>query len=353
MILFDPGLIGSALRLVVSFGVVFGVFVYIMVWSERRVSAWMQDRVGPNRVGPFGLLQSMADGIKFIFKEEVRPAKAHRILYLLAPCLAVFPAVLAFAVVPFGARRIDGVIVPLQVADIDVGILFAVSVASLGVFSILLAGWASNSKYPLLGGLRAAAQFISYEIPLGLSIVSVLLLAGSARLGDIVAMQSDSWFIFLTPLGFLLFVASIFAETNRLPFDLAEGEAEIIGYHAEYSSMKFAMFFMSEYANMVTVSCLVVLLFLGGWELLPMFGWEKLGAAIGKDIYGDPILWILPTLWFIAKVTAFLFFFIWVRWTIPRFRYDQLMALGWKRLIPLGLVNLLVTVGVAVGVSGR
>lgn len=344
MILFDNSWIGAALRIIIAFGAVFGGFVYLMVYAERKVSAFIQDRIGPNRVGPFGLLQGLADAVKFAFKEDVMPSRAHRVLYLAAPCAAVFPAVLAFAAVPFGARRIAGVMVPLQVANLEVGILFTLSVASLGVFSIILGGWASNSKYPLLGSVRAAAQMISYEIPLGMSVMSVLVLAGSARLGDIVAMQQSTWFVFLCPIGFLLFVTSIFAETNRLPFDLPEGETEIIGYHLEYSGMKFAMFFMAEYANMVTVSCLAVLLFLGGWEFLPFFGWDHVGGWLGIDIYADPILWLAPTAWFALKVLAILFLFIWVRWTIPRFRYDQLMRLGWKRLIPLSFANLLVVV---------
>src|SRR5580765_7953607 len=212
----------------------------------------------------------------------------------MAPLISIFPAILSFAVVPFGAKRIDGALIPLQVADLNVGVLFVLAIASLGVYGIIVGGWASGSKYPLLGTLRGAAQMISYEIPLSLAILSILVLAGSAKLGDIVAAQSHTWYIFYAPLGFLLFVTSMFAETNRLPFDLPEGESEIIGYHAEYSAMKFAMFFMAEYANMFTVSCLVVLLFLGGWEFLPFYGWDSFGKALGVDIYGHPILWLLP-----------------------------------------------------------
>ncbi len=352
MLLFDPGWVGGFLRVLLAFGIVFGVFVYMMIWAERRGSAFIQGRLGPNRVGPFGLLQGLADMIKFLFKEEVRPANAHRLLFLSAPVLALFPAVLSFGVVPFGARRIDGKLVPLVVADLDVGILFLLAVASLSVFSILLAGWSSRSKYPTLGGLRAAAQLISYEVPMGLSVMTVLLLAGSARLSDIVAVQqTHGWFFLLAPIACVVFLASMFAETNRLPFDLPEGETEIIGYHAEYSSMKFAMFFLAEYANMVTVSCLAVLMFFGGWEFLPYFGWDGVSEFFGREIYGDRILWILPTLWFGLKVTAFLFFFIWMRWTLPRFRYDQLMKLGWKGLIPLSALSLLLTtLGMAGGI---
>jgi NADH-quinone oxidoreductase subunit H len=347
MILFEPGWLGAALRILISFGPIFGVFVYLMVWGERKISAFIQDRVGPNRVGPMGLLQGLADGVKFIFKEEVRPKEAHPVLFLLAPCVAVFPAVLAFAVVPFGARRIEGALMPLQVADLNVGILFALSISSLAVFGIIIGGWASGSKYPLLGTLRAAAQMISYEIPMGMAVMAILLLAGSARLSDIVAGQQQIWYILKAPLGFLLFLVAMFAETNRLPFDLPEGESEIIGYHAEYSSMKFAMFFMAEYANMFTVSCLTVLLFLGGWEFLPFFGWDQVSAKIGIDLYADPFLWIIPTIWFLAKVFAFVFLFIWVRWTLPRFRYDQLMGLSWKKLIPLSFLNLMIAILVA------
>jgi len=352
MLLFDQTWLGASLRIMVSFGAVFGILVYLMVWSERKISAFIQDRRGPNRVGPMGLLQGLADGIKFIFKEEVRPEKAHLFLYFLAPFAAVFTAVLAFAVVPFGARKIGEDVVPLVVADINAGVLFALSIASLGVYSILLAGWASNSKYPALGGLRAAAQAISYEIPMGLAIMAVIVLTGSARLSDMVMVQqSEGWFLILCPLGFLVFLASMFAETNRLPFDMPEGETEIVGYHAEYSSMKFAMFFMAEYANMVTDSCLAVLMFLGGWEFLPYYGWEELGARLGIDIYGHHVLWIIPSIWFGLKVIGFLFLFIWVRWTLPRFRYDHLMSLGWKKLIPLSLVNLAVTVFITIGLQ--
>ncbi len=345
MLLFEQNWLGAILRILISFGAIFGVLVYMMVWAERKISAWIQDRIGPNRVGPFGLLQGLADGIKFIFKEEIKPQNCHRFLYTLAPFLAVFPAVLAFGVVPFGAREIGGEIKPLVVADIDAGILFTLSIASLGVFSILLAGWSSNSKYPVIGGLRAGAQVISYEVPMGLAVLAVLLLAGSARLSDIVTMQNThGWFLFLCPLGFFVFLSSIFAETNRLPFDLPEGETEIVGYHAEYSSMKFAMFFMAEYANMITVSCLTVLMFFGGWEFLPFCGWNQVSTFLGRSIYADPILWLVPTIWFCLKVFFFLFLFIWVRWTLPRFRYDQLMALSWKKLIPIGVVNLVTTI---------
>jgi len=347
---FQNDWIGALIRIAVTTGAIFGVLVYMMVWAERKISAFLQDRVGPNRIGPMGLLQGLADGIKFIFKEDMIPANANPFFFALAPWVAVFPAILAFAAVPYGIREVNGELVPMVIANIDIGILFVISISSLGVFSIILGGWASNSKYPVLGGLRAAAQVISYEIPLGLSIMGIFLLAGTTNLTEIVMAQHSAWYILLCPLGFIIFVTSIFAETNRLPFDMPEGETEIIGFHAEYSSMKFAMFFMGEYASMVTVSCLTILLFLGGWEFLPFYSWKDVSDLIGIQIYSHPILWFLPTAWFLAKLAFFIFFFIWVRWTLPRFRYDQLMDLGWKRLIPLSLLNLVITIIVAIGI---
>ncbi len=344
MILFDSGWLGSALRIALVLALVFGLFVNLLIYGERKLSAFIQDRIGPNRVGPLGIFQTIADAVKFLFKEEVRPTDAHPILYSLGPCMAVFSAVLVLTIIPLGARRVEGVLLPLQIADLDVGLLFALAVSSLSVFGIIIGGWASRSKYPLFGTLRAAAQMISYEIPLGMVILSVFLLAGSARLADIVALQNRVWFVFLCPLGCFLFLVSMFAETNRLPFDLPEGESEIIGYHVEYSSMKFAMYFMAEYANMFTVSCLMVLLFFGGWEFLPFLGWDRVGQWLGVDLYAHPVGWILPSVWFLLKVALFLFGFIWVRWTLPRFRYDQLMRLGWKKLVPLSLLNLIVTI---------
>jgi NADH-quinone oxidoreductase subunit H len=347
---FSQDWVGALIRIAVTTGTIFGVLVYMMVWAERKISAFLQDRIGPNRIGPMGLLQGLADGIKFIFKEDMIPANANPFFFALAPWIAVFPAILAFAAVPYGIKEIDGVMVPMTIANIDLGVLFVISISSLGVFSIILGGWASNSKYPVLGGLRAAAQVISYEIPLGLSIMAVILLSGSTNLTEIVMAQKGAWYILLCPVGFIIFVTSIFAETNRLPFDMPEAETEIIGFHSEYSSMKFAMFFMGEYANMVTVSCLTILLFLGGWEFLPFFGWAKVSDLIGINIHTHAILWFLPTIWFLAKLSFLIFFFVWVRWTLPRFRYDQLMNLGWKRLIPLSLFNLIITIIVAIGI---
>ncbi|MCB0271493.1 MAG: NADH-quinone oxidoreductase subunit NuoH [Bdellovibrionales bacterium] len=341
---FDSNMLSALIRIALTTGTILGVIVYLMVWAERRVSAFIQGRLGPNRVGPLGLLQGLADGVKFIFKEELMPSEANKFLFLLAPFAAVLPAILAFAPVPYGMKIIDGNVVPAAIANLDVGVLFVLSVTSLGVFSIILGGWASNSKYPVLGGLRAAAQVISYEIPMGLAIMAVLLVAGTTNLTEIVQLQSEgAWFVLICPIGFLIFVVSIFAETNRLPFDMPEGETEIIGFHAEYSSMKFAMFFMAEYANMVTASCIAVLLFLGGWEFLPFVSWSKLSAVAGVSIYEQGFWWLLPVAWFMAKVSFVLILFIWVRWTLPRFRYDQLMRLGWKKLIPLSLLNIVIT----------
>jgi NADH-quinone oxidoreductase subunit H len=295
----------------------------VMVWAERRVSALMQDRKGPNRVGPMGLLQSIADLGKFIFKEDVVPLHVHKWMYVLAPAIALTPAMVTFAVIPFGPG--------LQIADLNVGILYVLSIASLGVYGITLGGWASNSKYSLLGGVRASAQMISYEVCLGLSAVGVLLLAGTLHLGRIVEWQaSHGWFLFHQPLAFFLFLTASYAETNRLPFDMPEAETELVaGYHTEYSSMKFALFFLAEYTNMIVSSALVTTLFLGGWSL---FGLERVG-------------WFVGVLIFSAKTLFLLFLYIWVRWTLPRFRYDQLMGIGWKWMFPLALANVLVTAG--------
>lgn len=343
-LLFEHDVLGALLRIGVVLGLVFGVFVYLMVWAERKVSAAMQDRIGPNRLGPMGLLQGIADGVKFLFKENIKLNHVNPVFYLLAPALAVFPALFVLGAVPLGVKKIGEAFVPLVIANIDLGALFIFSVSSLSVFSILLAGWASNSKYPALGGLRAAAQMISYEIPMGLTLMAVVLLTGSFKFSDIVAAQTgQTWFFMVCPLGLIIFMVAMFAETNRLPFDLPEGESEIVGFHAEYAGLKFAMFFMAEYANMFTVSVACVFFFFGGWELLPFYSWQQLSETIGVPLLEHSFLWVLPSLWLLFKVAIFIFIFIWVRWTLPRFRYDQLMRLGWKKLIPLSLVNLAIT----------
>ena len=305
---------------------------------ERKVSAWMQDRIGPNRVGPVGLLQPIADGLKFIFKEDVVPDHVNKVLYILAPAIVLVPAFLVLAVIPFGPPvHVLGRQVQLAIADLDIGILFVFAISSLGVYGIVFAGWASNSKYAMLGGVRSSAQMISYEVSLGLSVVGVFMATQSLRLTDVINHQADGvWNCFMQPIGFLVFVVCAFAETNRLPFDLPEAETELVaGYHTEYSSMKFAMFFLAEYTSMFVFSALVAVLFLGGWDL-PFVSQAALaslgnwGALIG---FGA----------FMLKALAFMFFYVWVRWTIPRFRYDQVMTLGWKVLLPLTLVNIAIT----------
>ena len=299
----------------------------------------MQNRLGPNRVGPKGLLQPLADGIKFLMKEDVIPDGVDKPIFLLAPVMLLVPALMTFAIIPFGSElHLFGREIQLQVADINLGILYILALTSVGVYGIVLAWWSSNSKYPLLGGLRSSAQLISYELAMGLAIISIVLLAGSLRLNDIITQQQGhflSWNVFKQPLAFLIFVVATYAETNRLPFDLTEAEQELVGgYHTEYSSMKFAMFFMAEYANVITASALTVTLFLGGWDV-PLVNEASLGN------FGV----LLSMAAFVIKTALFLFIFIWVRWTFPRFRYDQLMRLGWKVMLPLALVNIFLTAG--------
>lgn len=313
------------------------ILAALMVWAERRVSAWMQDRHGPNRVGPAGLLQPLADLGKFMFKEDVVPRHVNKWLYILAPMITVVPAMITFAVIPFTGNVIDGVHYSSQIADLNIGVLYILAMAGIEVYGIAIGGWASNSKYSLLGGVRASAQMISYELSMGLAIVPVVLMVGSLNLGDIVAGQAGmTWFIFLQPVAFFIFLVSGYAETNRLPFDMPESETELVaGYHTEFSSMKFALFFMAEYTTMTVVAALTVTLFCGGWTF---FGAEGLLA-------GTAFWWLPGLIIFAAKTLFFLFAFIWVRWTIPRFRYDQLMALGWAWFLPIALVNIVLTAG--------
>ena len=323
--------------------------VTILVWAERRVSAWMQDRVGPNRVGPFGLLQSVADLVKFIFKEDQVPGQVNRALFFLAPAFAMVPGLVAFSLLPFAQR--------FRVSDLESGLLMLFAISSLAVYGIQIGGWASNSKYALFGGVRASAQMISYELTLGLSAAVVVLFTGTLKLSAIVEWQASkdhlllgflpAWLVFVFPAGtfaFLVFITSAFAETNRLPFDMPEAESELAaGYHTEYSSMKFALFFLGEYTAMVVMSGLMTTLFFGGWSL---FGLENAFAGtIGQTVLQTGIWW--------AKTLFFLFVYIWIRWTLPRFRYDQLMRLGWKVFLPLSLLNLLAAAGMkAWGVGG-
>jgi NADH-quinone oxidoreductase subunit H len=312
-----------------------------MVWMERKVCAYIQDRPGPNRVGPEGLLQPFADVIKLLFKEDLKPAAADTLIFLIAPIISTMTAFAAFSVIPFGTETtLFGLLdepLPLQVTDVNVAVLVVFAIASMGIYGIVLAGWSSNSKYSLLGGLRSAAQMISYELAYGLALASVVMLAGSLSLREIVMNQSGywwyvipKWYVLLQPIGFLIFMTAGVAETNRAPFDFPEAEQELVaGYHTEYSSMSFALFFLAEYINMVTVSAVATSLYLGGWlgPFLPdWLGW----------------------LWFLLKVFLILFFYVWMRWTLPRYRYDQLMEFGWKWLLPAAVINLIVTAALVI-----
>ncbi len=340
-------LILSIIKMLVVFTITM-VGVALLTLMERKVSAWMQNRRGPNRVGWAGLLQPAADGLKNIVKEETLPGQANQALFLLAPALAFVPALLLGAVIPWAAPlhvtidwtwpllgqiRYDGRLA-MAVVDLPVGFLFVLAISSLSVYGIALAGWASNSKYSLLGGLRASAQMVSYEVAMGMSVVPVLALAGNASFGGVIAAQQQGlWFVLPLGLSFFVFLVAGFAETNRLPFDMPEAESELIaGYHTEYSAMKFSMFFIAEYANMVTVSAMVATLFFGGWDI-PFTSWDE-GAGVAQVAATAAMMFI--------KTFFFLFLFMWVRWTLPRFRYDQLMALGWKVLIPVALAYILI-----------
>ena len=294
-----------------------------LVFAERRILAWIQDRKGPNRVGPQGLLQPVADVIKMLTKEDTLPAAADKWLFYLAPAMAAIPAIMTFAIVPFGAPiNLFGRQLPLQVADLHVGILFFMALSSIAVYGVALGGWASNSKYALLGSIRGLAQLISYELSMGLSLVPVVMLSRSFRLSDIVNAQAEVWFILYQPLAFIIFLISIIAECRRIPFDLPEAEGELVaGFHSEYSGMRFGLFFVGEYINIIVLGALATTFFLGGWH----------GPSLP------------PVVWFFIKTLAFTFLFIWIRGTLPRLRYDQLMHLGWKFLTPLALVNIVVT----------
>ena len=311
-------------------------FVPLLGWVERRGAGLMQDRPGPNRVGPFGLLQSLADAIKFFFKEDIIPSTVDRGLYLLAPALSVFAAMTTFAVIPYGATLpLKSGDVPLIGADVSIGVLYVFAITSLSVYGIVLAGWGSNNKFSLMGGIRSSAQIISYELAMTTAGAGVILSAGSLRLTDIIASQSGTWLGFIPRwnvfpqfLGFLVFLVSTYAETNRTPFDLPEADAELVaGYHTEYSSMKFLMFYMAEYINVIVASAMTVTLFFGGWTFPGFAPHGVAGALISIAI-------------FTVKTLFFVWLFVWVRWTLPRFRFDQLLRLGWKVLLPLALFNL-------------
>ncbi|HJY34646.1 MAG TPA: NADH-quinone oxidoreductase subunit NuoH [Vicinamibacterales bacterium] len=335
-----PNLVAHLVLIFIIFNVLVLASAF-MVWMERKVCAYIQDREGPNRVGIEGALQPFADVIKLLFKEDLKPAAADTFIFLIAPVISTATAFAAFSVVPFGTQTtLFGLLdepLLLQVSDVNVAVLVIFAVTSMGIYGIVLAGWSSNSKYSLLGGLRSSAQMISYELAYGLSLAAVVMLAGSLSLREIVTNQSGywlyvipKWYIFLQPIGFLIYMTAGVAETNRAPFDFPEAEQELVaGYHTEYSSMSFALFFMAEYINMVTVSAVATDLFLGGWHgpFLPVsLGW----------------------IWFLIKVAAILFFYVWMRWTLPRYRYDQLMEFGWKWLLPAAVINLIATAALVI-----
>ncbi len=350
-----PLLVATSIKIAVMFGVVMLTVAYTTL-AERRISAFIQDRLGPNRVGPFGLLQPIADGLKNLVKEEALPGTASKFYFILGPMLAMGPALVLFAVVPFAAPLpTPWGVVDMIIADVPIGILYILALSSLGVYGIVIGGWASNNKYAFLGAMRASAQMVSYEVALGLSLIVVLMLAGGVTLTEIVWRQQQLglWFALPLSLGFILFVVSAFAETNRLPFDMPEAESELItGFHTEYSAMKFSMFFIAEYAHMLTASALMATLFFGGWDLPGSWDdafWYQGELIRGFDASGVPVA-AAPAVWktlltfasFAAKTGFFLLLYIWVRWTVPRFRYDQVMELGWKVMLPTALAYIMV-----------
>ena len=332
----------SALKILCVFSVLMFIVAYA-VWVERKVCAAIQDRIGPNRAGLFGLLQPAADAVKAFLKEDFTPAHVRKAYFWLAPAVVMIPSLLTVAIIPFGSRLGEQKMV---IADLNVGILYTFGIVSLGVYGIVLAGYAANSKYPFLGGIRSSAQMISYEIAMGMSVIPIFLIVGSLNLSDVVAYQAGGfWLIFKQPLAFGIFLGAMFAETNRLPFDLPESEQELAGgYNVEYSSIKFALFFMGEYAAMTAASAMMVTLFLGGWTL-PFAGLDQPAQSVGLGLVHIAI--------FLAKMLFVEFMIIWVRWMWPRFRYDQLMDLGWRRFIPLALANIVLTALVLLLVAKR
>jgi NADH-quinone oxidoreductase subunit H len=324
-------LIESAIKVHIVLGFIL-LGVPFIVWMERKVIGHMQDRIGPERVGPFGLLQTIADGIKLFMKEDLVPAQSDKVVFIIAPALTVVTAFVATTVIPWGDTvTLFGRTIPLHIADVNVALLFVLATTSMGVYGVVLGGWASNSKYPLLGGLRSSAQMISYELAQGIALVGVILMTGTLSLAQIARAQDHMWFVVPQFFGFVIYVLSSIAETNRAPFDLPEAETELVaGFHTEYSSMKWAFYFLGEYANMIVVSGVAITVYLGGWH--------------------GPFL--PPVLWFLIKLSLFLFFYVWLRATFPRLRYDQLMAFGWKVLLPASIVNLVVTAVVVALRSG-
>lgn len=352
----SPDIIFMLVKVVLVLGALLTT-VPIMIFTERRGSALIQNRLGPNRIGPLGFFQTIADALKFMFKEDVPPGHVNKFYYTIAPWICVIPAFMTFAVIPFaGSIVLSGKEYVFQVANLDVGILYCFSIASLGVYGIMMAGWSSNNKFSLLGALRSSAQMISYELTLGLSIVGLVMTFSSVKLGDIALAQGETlitivgvniprWGVIIQPVGFILFLISIFAETNRLPFDLPEGEAELIaGYHLEFGSMRFALFMMAEFVNVTVASALISTLFFGGWQLLPFFGYLA-HAVYGLGIIENEsiVTALFQAFSFVLKMAFFMWFFVWVRWTVPRFRFDQLMNFGWKVLLPIALLNVFVT----------
>ena len=328
------------IKILVVFLVVSGVVAYLTL-AERKVAAFIQVRLGPMRVGPYGLLQPIADGLKLMLKEDIVPSQADKWIFTLAPIITLIPAFIVLAVIPFGPTiNILGRPVSLYITDLNIGVLYVLSISSVGILGIILGGWASNSKYPLLGALRSAAQMVSYEVALGFSIMGVLMLAGSLSLVKIVEAQKEAgyWYVFQQPVAFLLFFVCALAETNRAPFDLPEAESELVaGFHTEYSGFRFSLFFLAEYASMIVASCMAVTLFWGGW-LRPF---PNVETFLGIPLHFLDL--IPPVLWFAAKVVVFLYTYLWFRWTWPRYRYDQLMKVGWQWLLPIAMANVIVT----------
>jgi len=328
-------IIYKSIMVVLIFLIGLGIAAY-STYAERKVAAFLQDRLGPNKAGPYGLLQPIADGVKMFMKEEIIPDVSNKFLFILGPCIAMLTACMTGVVIPWSTPiTFNGVSYPLQITDINIGILYVFGVVSIGVYGIMIGGWASNNKFSLLGALRASAQMISYEIAMGLSIIALVMMTGTISLGEIAAQQSGgNWNIFYQPLGFLIFITCAFAECNRTPFDLPECETELVGgYHTEYSSMKLGFYLFAEYVNMFISSAIISTLYFGGYNM----------PFIGRFVTDPNILSILGVVFLFGKIFFFIFFFMWIRWTIPRFRYDQLMHLGWKIFIPLSILNIILT----------